>query len=70
MLTSFSTFEFHVLTCGDHGDPLLWGFCSNFGFIGAYSVSTMYIWSSLQPVDARRLVLVNFVQAILSKFHA
>ena len=23
-----------------------------------------------QPVDARRLVRVNFVQAILSKFHA
>ena len=70
MLTSFSTFEFHVLTCGDHGDPLPWSFCSNLGSIGAYSVLTMHMWSNFQPVDTQRLVPVNFVQAILSKFHA
>ena len=35
-----------------------------------HSVSTMHIWTSFEPVDAWRLVPVNFVQAILSKIHA
>ena len=30
----------------------------------------MHIWSRFQPVHARLVVSVNFVQAILSKFHA
>ena len=46
------------------------GFCLNFGSIQAYFFPTMHIWSSLQPVDARPLVPANFVQAILSRFHA
>ena len=47
--------------------------CIHRGLLGryyAYICVTMHTCSSLQPVDARPLVPVNFVQPILSKFHA
>ena len=37
------------------------------GLLGPYYA---YMVEFSKPVDARRLVLVNFVQAISSKFHA
>ena len=42
----------------------------NFGFIRAYSVPTIHMWSNAQSVEAPLLSFTEFVHAIFSTFHA
>ena len=57
--TAFWTFDFHDLTCGDHGVPLPWSFLGTSVSISAYMVFTLNIQSHLKGANA---CLVTFVK--------
>ena len=64
------TYDFHVLTCGDHGDPLPWSFIWTFVSMLAYMFSTLHIQSHLEGAKACLVAFAKFVDLSLRCFHA